>query len=534
MRHRREEAGGTRGAALVTVLAFMTLTFILITSMLALTGNEILLAGIQRDGVRALDLAQAGAQEAIHRMAEGRPHLREFSASLDTNGAVPPNATVSVVRHHTGTNAGYVEVRATASAGLSTRRITVLALQRGAAMPPNIVLAESVVQQEGAEIACGDVYARGFVQYWIDPNRAASRCPAEPPGQPSVTYAGWRVSVCADPGGPCSAAGEVPPCYRAPCPASLNADTSRWYPATRLAVPEDSPVGRELGALVNRCPAGGGGSLPGDRITGRLASEEDAADLPRYGFDLDDPDGPGPAPPQAVVAGILPCGLPYRYEPVAVATEDGRTVQRYAKTVIFEQWFPLYWRFDEHRLIYARRAGAACADAYCLPGGVEPDLAGHAKFGAVPPFPQAETITASFDCRKAGGGTLQGAQLSCDQPAGIASTFGCKAPEMACAPPESRPVSLVLEGGWVASGLQGHGTLVVDGDLAVAGGVSYWGTVSVTGSLAVSGLGTVLRGGVIAAGPLRFTGSVRVEGGGTTPSPPLGRSRVTVRGWWER
>lgn len=534
VRPTRLAATGPQGAALLTVLAFMTLTFMLIATLLALTSDEMLLSGIQRDGVRALDLAQAGAQEAIRRMEGGRPYLQEFSASLDTNGTAPPNTSVTVARRHTGVQAGYLEIQSTATAGLSTRRLTVVALQRAIAMLPNAVLAQAIVQEDGTALLCGDVYARTFVRYLPDPNRAAPGCPGVPPGQPGLTYAGWRIGMCADPSGLCGGVGEVPPCSQMPCPPSPAADTSRWYPAARLAVPADSPTGRVLAAMTNRCPAGGGGSLPEARITGRLAGEQSVADHPQYGFDVDDPDGPGPVPPQAIIPGVLPCGLPYRYDLMSFLTEDGQTVQRYAKTVVFEHWFPLYWRFDEHRLSYVRRTGAACADPSCLVGGVEPDLAGYPQFGAIPPVPPAQAMTANFDCRREGGGMLGGSRLSCDHPAGKVSAFGCKAPEMACSPVENRPLSLVLTGNWILSGLAGHGTLIVDGDLTVAGGVRYWGAVVVSGDLTLRGSGTAIRGGLTVSGILHAGGSVMVEGGGTTPSPPLGRSIVTVRGWWER
>src|SRR2546428_104842 len=75
-----------RGAALITVLLFVVLMFILITAMLTVTGNEIVIAGLQKDGMRATELAQAGIQEAIARVAM---HIRKRTSSTRTIQATP-------------------------------------------------------------------------------------------------------------------------------------------------------------------------------------------------------------------------------------------------------------------------------------------------------------------------------------------------------------------------------------------------------------------------------------------------------------
>src|SRR2546428_13301024 len=65
-----------RGAALITVLLFVVLMFILITAMLTVTGNEVVIAGLQKDGVRATELAQAGIPEAISPVNVGQADTR--------------------------------------------------------------------------------------------------------------------------------------------------------------------------------------------------------------------------------------------------------------------------------------------------------------------------------------------------------------------------------------------------------------------------------------------------------------------------
>src|SRR5713226_3647742 len=120
-----------RGAALITVLLFVVLVFILITTMLAVTGNEIVIAGLQRDGIRATDLAQAGIQEAISRVSAGRPYSLPFPISMSSllgfsttcpNATANPSVCVTVTRVFAGANSAYLQIDSVASnIGRATR-----------------------------------------------------------------------------------------------------------------------------------------------------------------------------------------------------------------------------------------------------------------------------------------------------------------------------------------------------------------------------------------------------------------------------
>ncbi|HEY6072189.1 MAG TPA: hypothetical protein VIV15_02075, partial [Anaerolineales bacterium] len=129
---------GERGAALIVVLLFMVLALILVASMFALTQNEIVIAGRQRDNVRALENAQAGLQEAIRRMQEGRPYVPGFTS------AISPTTTVTIVQRQLGTNSAYQEIRAQSTVGRSLRRLSALVLQNDLMFPPNVMFGHSV------------------------------------------------------------------------------------------------------------------------------------------------------------------------------------------------------------------------------------------------------------------------------------------------------------------------------------------------------------------------------------------------------
>src|SRR3989441_3484310 len=173
-----------RGAALITVLLFVVLMFILITAMLTVTGNEIVIAGLQKDGVRATELAQAGIQEAIARVASGRP----YTGAAGWASSIDPRVTVTVTRVYPGANSAYLEIDSTASnVGRATRRLTALVLQEVVAFPPNVTFANNVTEQGSAAIACGDAYSQTYFQYKDYPSNSCG-------GAASLSYTGYRLS----------------------------------------------------------------------------------------------------------------------------------------------------------------------------------------------------------------------------------------------------------------------------------------------------------------------------------------------------
>ncbi len=489
------------GAALITVLLFVVLVFILITAMLSVTGNEIVIAGLQRDGVRALDLAQADIQEAMRRMEQGRPFWPTFTSSLR------PGVTVTVNRQFIGTNSGFLEIQATATVGRATRRLSALVLQRMIMFPPNILFAPGV-DAEAENILTGDVYSRTWVNYlspFINPNN-------------TFTYSAWRISLN---GGPSQ-------CVSRTQPGCSTGQAIKWYPGTRRTEPANTTLGGDISSQTNKCPAGGGGSLPPDTITGILATapcDTNAACVAAgyqqtygaYGHDDDDPDGLGPLLPQAVTA-KLPCGLPFKLVSESFLGEDGLTMYtRLFKTVVFEQWFDNYWQFDNAQMTYVKNS----------------NLTTYPQFSAVPPALDSSTVS-NFDVQLTGGGSIT--QGSAD--------FGCKYPELACVPPVDRPVTVLLDGtpdvtNWSISGdLKGHGTMVVNGNLtwAFAGTFTYWGTIIVNGSIE-NGIGIPphqIFGGLVSTRPFIVHDATKIYGGGTVTSTPVGRSVVVGKAWWER
>lgn len=504
-----------RGAALVTVLLFTALLLILITSMLTITGNEVVISGLQRDSVRAMELAQAALQEAVRRMEAGRPYARGFTSSLS------PSASVTVVRLQVGAGAAYQEIRGTGTVGRAQRRLSMLVLQQQYGFPPNITFASSINEQGSADITAGDVYARTYIQY--------KNLPSDPN---TLTYGGWRISK-ANPG----ARG---PCYTHTQCAGPPVNQPTWYPGHRRTVQLLSASGQDLwnfqvAAQATSCAI----PSPYNTMTfsGTLQTEQSVANWPRYGFDRDDPDGGGPLPSQLDPT-LFPCGLPYKWEPEPVLDESGSPAgTKYFKTLIFEEWFANYWRFDESKIAFIKRDGAACADPICLASGVEPNLAAYPEFGAVPPFPEVDTVTTNFDCKKSGGGTISSLPIACDDPSGVTSDLGCNYPQMSCSPPQDRAVAILLDGGnWlINANLKGHGTIIVNGNLVVNGDFEFWGTLVVNGTLELGAGNATVHGGLVAQNTLKISGNITVEGGPTiSGSVPVGPSRIIGKAWWER
>lgn len=516
----------------MTVLLFVALVFILITGMLNVSGNEIVIAGLQRDGVRASELAQAAIQEAIVRVRAGRPYLPTFTSSMaPACPASPRCVTISVASQYVGgTGAAYLELRAEARVGRATRRLSTLVLAQAVSFPPDITFAASVNQQGSAEITCGDAYAQTFLEYKSYPSNSA--CPSEPS---PLTYAGWRVSKVSP--------GAIAPCYdNAQCVASNpgNTNVARWYPGTRQTANPgviDPDTGQDHGTqILNWANSVSTSSCPGSPpvSTTKVADLAAAGDkfatapyanqlvssnptVPLHGFDTDG---------GLAVSPGLPCGFPYVWVRRRVLKEDGlpETPEYWwFKTIIFKQWLDRYWYFDESGLKF--RKGS--------------DLVANPAYGAVPPFPEISAFTANYDCKITGGGTLNSLPVACvapPDPPGTATTtdLGCLSPQMACSP--TRPKVIVLEGNWTLNGnIGGHGTIIINGDLVVSGTFDYWGTIIVNGTLQ-AGTGNVrVYGGLVARETLKLIGNIEVQGGSTVGgTPPTGPTNVVGRAWWER
>ncbi|OLD39463.1 MAG: hypothetical protein AUI83_23030 [Armatimonadetes bacterium 13_1_40CM_3_65_7] len=310
----RSERGGSRdqGAALITVLLFVVLMFILITAMLSVTGNEVVIAGLQKDGMRATELAQAGIQEAIARVMNGRPYITGFCSALSPTPACQAGTSngvyVTITQVYPGVNAAYLQIDAVATRiGRATRHLTALVLQEVIAFPPNVTFAASVTEQGSADISCGDAYAQTFLRYKNPPSNGCA-----PPQTLSIT--GYRISK--------TTPGSVPLCYSARpwmVGASVNCgngksdfatanagngskstdnnqDVQNWYPSTRVTTPMGSALGRDiLGFQANAdpshptCQATGGyqDNIP----AGAILQNEVAApsNMKVYGYDTDTP-----------------------------------------------------------------------------------------------------------------------------------------------------------------------------------------------------------------------------------------------------
>jgi len=498
-------AGQESGAALIGVLLVTILAALLVVSTLTVATGEIIIAGIQRDAVRALEQAHAGREEAVRRMEHGYPFVQGFSGSLSNT------TKVSFVRLAVGSGSAYQEIQVRSTVGRATRRIAALVLQRSTAVLPDTVVAGSIVVEDGGQIACGDVYALTYIRLAGAP---MTGCPGADPAVPVSIYAGWRI---ADDSGSC---GSHDACVLMGRPS--------WFAGQRRSVPADTDLGAEIAAQTGRCLPGQGG-LPDEMVSGTLADGSDYTG-PAFGFDLDDPDGGGSVPPQAVHA-HLPCGLPYKIVPQTFLDDEGRSLRRLVKTIVYEQWLETYWRFDDAALTTVKRAGAACASASgpCLSGGREPDLVRYPQYGAVPPFPEFGPLEENVDRRVRGGGRIGGGDFGClrSEMQGDVNCSGVPANA-------SRPIAVLLDdGAYILDGtLRGHGTLIVDGAVIASGEVAYWGAVVAREGITLEGQARFA--GTVAAGGLLWVRGTSTVTAGRVPSVPVGRAAVTTRSWWER
>jgi len=507
-----------RGVALVVVLLFAVLLMMLVATMLAVGGTQVSISGTQRDSARALERAQAGVEEGIRRVEANRAYSNPFGGSVD-----PTSVQVEVVPRRVGPNGQIIEIQGAATVGVARRRLSVLALAVSKLIPPKIMYGHNFSQQgNAAEVGSGDVYAQTYVEFVIVPDQ---------PDQ--FTYSGWGIRKKA-PFGPYSNT----PCYtHAECMAANPPDADRWYPGQRRTAYEDIAFNLVIPASTDTrvpktvlnfaCP---GGPVPAGTIG-----------LNGPGFQAGDRRGDlNPADPlQAAIAavplyGCTPDGLPYTWvREVFYATQEFVApwdpacttatceVKMWFQAISFERWFNSYWVFDEPSLEFDKA----------------PALAADPSRGAIPPFPPFAVLEGNPDTTQVGGGTINdssginfgtcvegsdGVPNNCDSLTSDPQTV-----LLDCAPPGSCTYT-------VNGTLDGHGLLLIDGDLVVNGTFNYWGTVIVNGNLTLGAGNVTVYGGIVAKSTAWLTGNITVYAGTSVSNVLVGPATVTVRSWRER
>jgi hypothetical protein len=543
-----------RGVALVTTLLFMVLMFILIAAMLTVSSNEVAISGGQRDAARALELAEGGVREAMRRIEiphffatnpsqecyDGNPADDQvFANSLDVG-----TATVKICRHKTGPSGAILEIQSDARVNMARRRVSAMVRQVVKFIPPDILYGQNIAEQgNAAELGSGDAYSQSFIRY--------TNLPANPT---SNSYSGWRISK--------RNPGAIPACYtHADCVADALTDGNncatdpssdprcRWYAGQRISTYVTVAPGPDLDGKKALCDGSGNPTFANPFLPAGAIRADDptqtgvaANTVPTYGFMRDDPDAAGPVPAQAVTS-ALPCGLVYKYEPVTFADEDNNTVTIYFKTIVYEHWFNNYWRYNTNALAWVKRNGSSpCPDATCLtaPGfNQEPNLQSYPQFTAVPAFPEFEPLAQNADRGPLAPGTINSGDFGACDDSGDAIANNCEGPA-------DRPIIVLLDSGapggapspgdsWTINGtLDGHGTILVNGDLVINGTFNYWGTIIVNGNLTLGSGNVTVYGGLVAKSTAYLTGNITVMAGGLVPNVPVGPATVTHLTWWER
>ncbi len=492
-------AGKERGAALLTVLFSTTLSFILIMTMLATNGHEVIISGLHRDSVRALELAQAGIQEGVRRLEAGRPMVTpatapDFKSSLNSGVSVkigPPIAT--------GIGSAYREIQATAGVGKATRRLSLLVLQEQLTFPPNVFMADSISQPGNPnQIMSGDVYSNSFVHYQSLPQDPAT-----------LTNAAWRISLCLDLNCSSPGPGETTFCYTpADCATKGQSKWMAGLPRTEFAT---STIGLDIQTWATAHCIGGVPTVDPTAIAGRLATDPSpdtctpscAGSPPLqtlYSFDKQTRSGVDLA-----VSPATPCGLPYKLVSLSFKADDGiTTYTRLIKTFVFEQWFKNYWQFNEAPMAFEKKNTLVS----------NPDVA------AIPPFPAVTMASSNYDIQMTGGGSVT-------PPPG--KDFGTA----------TQPVTVWMDSStWtITQGRTGYGTMVIDGNLnlnALGAVFEYWGTIVVKGTLTAQSGQLVVHGGLIARNLVVVNGNFTQYGGGSAGNLPVGPSVIVGKAWWER
>lgn len=548
-----------RGAALVMVLVFMVVTLILITAVLAVSGNEIKIAALHRDGVKALELANAAIQETITRIltahsyltiapvpgmsecrgSEGLPVAQKEYPKGFTTSLSPTSVTVGVCG--AGTGSQLLEIRADATVGQAVRRLSRIVRIEVRTVPPEIVLA-GFLGGGGAEETVGDTYAPLSAIYKTNPD--------------GFVYSGWRVGKSNSPGNAEADPNDAAWCYG----RQINPDgTSQctqdnpddnWYPGTRLAISETDPVNTaDIDDIKNNNIEGAAppatcastvdlitNGVRADDTRPFAAQQQTPSDaFNRYGFDQD-----ALGTTFQAMTNKHPCGLPYKYVAKTFDIQNGNntlTITRYFKTVIYEQWFETYYRFDSASQTLKGRNGSPCTNVcLALPNAnrtIEPNLVGNValglpanrQFAAIPPFPSAAYLTnicnnanpyeadptgsPSIYCNRPNTAAYKSpvnrGDYQLGDPSGVTSNT---CPRKGGTPRVSYFRPKAGESVKFGGNAFGYGTMLIEGNAEFAGGFTYTGTIIATGNVEFGGGNVTINGGLIVGGRVTMTGTL--------------------------
>jgi hypothetical protein len=290
------------------------------------------------------------------------------------------------------------------------------------------------------------------------------------------------------------------PLRRDPLPGNLVPDPRRPDTVLGFVCPAGPPLGQAVQTIGTDGPGFETVDLradldPADPLQSAVAME------PLYGCTAD--------------------GLPYTWLRDALDTdEDGDPDQfLWFKIVRFDQWLARYICFAEGALTWI-----PCNGLHFDPAQGDPSV------GVVlPPIP-GPAWAQNYDQRRAGGGSFTPSDLDLGR---------CTDPPL-CGNPANRRTTVALRRGSYtllcpASCSEGHGVLIVDGDLTFAGSFTYLGTVAVGGALVTSsGAATTIHGTVSATRVVNAGGALRLFPGTPVAVGAAGPMNVSRRAWWER
>jgi hypothetical protein len=514
--------GDQQGVALLTVLLFTALMFILVSAMLLSAGKEILIAGLHRDAVMAEEFAQAGLEDVLRRMEGGRPwkpgavqpadRCEQDDGSPGLRAGLPETDTCdAVVPRSSGASGSILEVRSNGTAGRARRRVAAVVAARTLTALPETLVVHSLTEPAGSEIGSGVVHARAFAAYASDVSARRT------------TYAGWRIEhrgTGAEPGAGCYTHAEC-----------VAVGRTQWWPGHRWAVHTRRPL--RPGPLP-------GNVTPDLRIPGAMLGYACPAGAPAaQAIQTIGTDGPGyqpgdlradlhPSDPgQSAIAaeplyGCTGDGLPYTWVREAFDTGDDPDSDPdralWFRALRLDQWLARYACFDERAL-----AWVPC-------NGFHPDPAlGDPGLAAVLPLPPGDLWAENYDQRKIGGGPLTPADLD----------FGrCVDPPICAASANVRPTVVLAEGDYtlICPGVcpDGLGVLVVGGDLTITGALTYRGSVVVGGALSVPTGSELTIHGRVSARSIAGSGVLRLTPGTSVAVGVAGPAGVARKAWWER
>jgi len=256
-------AGAERGTALITALIMLTVLGLFLFGFETINKNELLFAGYSRNSTLELNVAEAGVQEAIHRLntTGAVPGVTCFVNSM-TPGATCSGSTSSVNANTVAYQAPFsgnpdvFPILSVASTNGATRAVRILEQALFKTGFSTVIFGPQLTFQGDTSPTIGDTYSQSSLKFqtYAKSPQPATGATATNLLTPQVMAGSWIDTTGSGPGHFTSECTSGSTSEVAPTNCARGANPVNWHPATPVGM-----TAADFNAVMNAWNAG---SLP--------------------------------------------------------------------------------------------------------------------------------------------------------------------------------------------------------------------------------------------------------------------------------